>query len=159
MQRPPLARLGTHVARRLRALLQRWRNPALAHRCQQIAMDGSQKIPQRWVRPLAERLADHQPIERLALGVAAWCHYLRGVDETGAAYAIDDPMADVLRALQERARRTGDVRAEAREFLSLHAVFGPLTGHETLADAVGMWLWSLRVRGVAATLRSLAPAA
>jgi fructuronate reductase len=138
------------------ALLQRWRNPALAHRCQQIAMDGSQKIPQRWVRPLAERLAEALPIERLALGVAAWCHYLRGVDEAGAAYAIDDPMADTLRALHERAHRSGDVRAEAREFLSLHAVFGPLTGHETLAEAVGLWLWSLRVRGVAATLRSLA---
>jgi fructuronate reductase len=138
------------------ALLQRWRNPALAHRCQQIAMDGSQKIPQRWVRPLAERLAEAQPIERLALGVAAWCHYLRGVDEAGAAYAIDDPMADTLRALQERAHRSSDVRAEARELLSLHAVFGPLAGHETLADAVGIWLWSLRVRGVVATLRSLA---
>jgi hypothetical protein len=48
------------------------------------------------------------------------------------------------------------VRAEAREWLSLHAVFGPLTGNETLAGALGMWLWSLRVRGVAATLRSLA---
>ena len=32
----------------------------------------------------------------------------------------------------------------------------PLTGNETLAGALGMWLWSLRVRGVAATLRSLA---
>jgi len=138
------------------ALLQRWRNPALAHRCQQIAMDGSQKIPQRWVRPLAERLARQQPIDRLALGVAAWCHYLRGIDEAGAAYPIDDPMADVLRALHERAHRAGDVRAEAREFLSLHAVFGPIAGNETLADAVGIWLWSLRVRGVAATLRSLA---
>jgi len=141
------------------ALLQRWRNPALAHRCQQIAMDGSQKIPQRWVRPLAERLAAQQPIDRLALGVAAWCHYLRGVDEAGAAYPIDDPLADTLLALHERARSCGDVRDEAREWLSLHAVFGPLTGNETLAGAVGMWLWSLRVRGVAATLRSFVDAA
>jgi fructuronate reductase len=141
------------------ALLQRWRNPALAHRCQQIAMDGSQKIPQRWVRPLAERLAAQQPVDRLALGVAAWCHYLRGVDESGAAYPIDDPMADALRAALEKARASGDVRSEARELLSLHAVFGPLTGHAVLADAVGTWLWSLRVRGVSATLRSLADGA
>jgi fructuronate reductase len=137
------------------ALMQRWRNPALAHRCQQIAMDGSHKIPQRWVRPLAERLAAHLPIDRLALGVAAWCHYLRGVDEAGAAYPIDDPMAETLRALQQRALALGDVRAEAREWLSLQAVFGPLAGHEALADAVGTWLWSLRERGVGATLRSL----
>jgi len=65
------------------ALMTRWRNPALAHRCQQIAMDGSQKIPQRWIRPLTERIAAGQPIRRLALGVAAWLHYLRGVDEAG----------------------------------------------------------------------------
>jgi len=137
------------------SLLQRWRNPALAHRCQQIAMDGSHKIPQRWVRPLAERLTARQPIDRLALGVAAWCHYLRGIDEAGTAYPIDDPMAETLRALQQRALALGDVRAEAREWLSLQAVFGPLAGHEALADAVATWLGSLRTRGVSATLRSL----
>ena len=35
------------------ALLDRFTNPALNHRLAQIAMDGSQKIPQRWLETLA----------------------------------------------------------------------------------------------------------
>jgi fructuronate reductase len=150
---PPLAGWDREAYRA--ALLQRWRNPALAHRCQQIAMDGSQKIPQRWIAPLAERLATGQPVARLVLGVAAWCHYLRGVDETGRAYAIDDPLADELCALQRRAMHEADARAQARLFIGLRAVFGPLTGHEGLAAAVAEPLASLRERGVSATLRAL----
>src|SRR4029079_19370094 len=38
---------GADVAGYKRALLERFRNPALRHRTWQIAMDGSQKLPQR----------------------------------------------------------------------------------------------------------------
>lgn len=136
------------------ALLARWRNPALAHRCQQIAMDGSQKIPQRWVAPLAERLAAGAPVVRLALGVAAWAHYLRGVDEAGAAYPIDDPLAARLRALVDG---TGsDPAACVRALLGLPEVFGPVAGNPRLVAEVTTHLIALR-GGVAATLRRLPP--
>ncbi len=137
------------------ALLQRWRNPALAHRCQQIAMDGSQKIPQRWVAPLAHRLAAGAPIGRLAFGVAAWLHYLRGVDEAGAAYAIDDPLADPLRA----ALPGRDAAADARAGVGLAAVFGPLAGHPQLTAEVAVQLQRLRAGGVEAALAALAAGA
>lgn len=138
------------------ALMTRWRNPALAHRCQQIAMDGSQKIPQRWIRPLAERIAARQPIRRLALGVAAWLHYLRGVDEAGHAYPIDDPLAATLRELLESASRAGGVAEQLRMLTGLVPVFGELAGHPALVEAMAPAWQALRGQGVAATLRTFA---
>lgn len=51
------------------ALLRRFANPILAHRCEQIAQDSSDKIAQRWL-PL---LADSQvPPAQLVKALAAW---------------------------------------------------------------------------------------
>lgn len=134
------------------ALMQRWRNPALAHRCQQIAMDGSQKIPQRWVAPLRERLAAGLPVTRMALGVAAWLHYLRGRDEAGEAYAIDDPLAAALRSLPVE----GEPELAAQALLAFEPVFGPQAGHPELTARVAAHLRALRGQGVAATLAAMA---
>ena len=46
------------------ALLARFGNPALAHRLAQIAMDGSQKIPQRWLATLAAQQEGGAPAPR-----------------------------------------------------------------------------------------------
>ena len=83
-------------------LLARFRNPALRHRTWQIAMDGSQKLPQRLLATARARLAAGQPIARLALGVAAWMRYVAGVDEQGRAIDVRDPLAARLRAIAER---------------------------------------------------------
>ena len=64
------------VAAYCKLLLDRFRNPALQHRTWQIAMDGSQKLPQRLLGTIRDRLAKGQPIDRLALGVAAWMRYV-----------------------------------------------------------------------------------
>ena len=81
------------------ALLERYANPALKHRCAQIAMDGSQKIPPRLLATIAARLERNQSITRLALGVAAWFVFLRGRADDGSTFAISDPLASKLTAL------------------------------------------------------------
>ncbi|WP_321797903.1 mannitol dehydrogenase family protein [Caballeronia sp. J97] len=78
------------------ALLDRYANPALKHRCAQIAMDGSQKMPPRILSTIQARLDAGQPIERLALAVAAWFTFLRGRADDGARYPISDPLAAPL---------------------------------------------------------------
>jgi fructuronate reductase len=138
------------------ALLQRFTNPALAHRTQQIAMDGSQKLPQRLLGTVRDRLALRQPVSRLAFGVAAWLHYLRAVDEQGRRYAIDDPLADALEQWRRAAAAAGDAAAEARHWLRFAPVFGDLVAHEPLADAIAHGLVALRGRGVVAALAALA---
>ncbi|MFK8049089.1 MAG: mannitol dehydrogenase family protein [Halioglobus sp.] len=84
-------------------LIERFTNPALAHQTRQIAMDGSQKIPQRLLPPLLDRLQKGESIEVLTLGVAAWIRYTRGVDDSGEDYTLDDPMAERLKALHQTA--------------------------------------------------------
>ncbi len=46
------------------ALLARFANPALKHRTWQITMDGSQKLPQRLLGTIRDRLATDLPIKR-----------------------------------------------------------------------------------------------
>lgn len=75
------------------ALLARFANPALHHRLIQIAMDGSQKIPQRWLETLAwhQRRGVHCP--SLEAAVDAWIAFLHG-----GMHPIDDPLARRLSA-------------------------------------------------------------
>ncbi|ARP89953.1 mannitol dehydrogenase [Bordetella genomosp. 9] len=80
-------------------LLQRLANPALKHRCIQIAMDGSQKLPPRLLGTAADRLRAGYGVDRLALGVAGWMRFLLGRSESGAALELSDPMAARLSAL------------------------------------------------------------
>jgi fructuronate reductase len=94
---------GADLSSYKHALVERFKNPALKHRTWQIAMDGSQKLPQRLLGSVRDRLRHDAPIERLALGVAAWMRYVTGIDERGAAIDVRDPMADRLRHIADGA--------------------------------------------------------
>ena len=76
------------------ALLQRFHNPALNHRLAQIAMDGSQKIPQRWLETLSIHQSRGETCPALLTALAAWVRHVRGDGE-----AVNDPMAETLAAL------------------------------------------------------------
>jgi len=136
-------------------LLERFANPMLAHRTLQIAMDGSQKLPQRLLDAVRDRLAAGGSIERLALGIAAWLNHLRGHDDAGLPYPIEDPLAAELAALHRQATAAGDDRAAAVIFTSYVPVFGDLAEAPALVDALGPPLRSLRMHGAAATLDAL----
>lgn len=73
------------------ALLDRFANPALDHRLIQIAMDGSQKIPQRWLETMAWHQARGARCPSLEAAIAAWIAFLR------SDHPVDDPLADKLR--------------------------------------------------------------
>jgi len=150
---PPLPGLDAGAYRE--RLLERFANPALAHRTQQIAMDGSQKLPQRLLGTVRDRLAAGAPIDRLALALAAWLHYLRGVDENDRPYPIDDPQAAELAALRQRAQAAADLTAQAACWTRLAPVFGDLADQPTLVAALADALRSLQQRGVRGTLEAL----
>jgi len=85
------------------ALFDRYANPCIRHRTWQIAMDGSQKLPQRILGSLAANIAAGRPSPALCLAVAAWMRYVGGVDEKGQTIDVRDPMADHLRAVSDSA--------------------------------------------------------
>jgi fructuronate reductase len=113
---------GADVAAYKRSLIERFRNPALRHRTWQIAMDGSQKLPQRLLAAARERIAKGAPIPRIALGVAAWMRYVSGIDEKGGPIDVRDPFSARLRALADSAGHDAARLAEA--LLQVHEVFG-----------------------------------
>ena len=76
------------------ALLARFANPALNHRLIQIAMDGSQKVPQRWLETLAFHQRRGERCPALLEALAAWLRHVRG-----DARPVDDPMAGRLAEL------------------------------------------------------------
>ena len=82
---------GQDLAAYAAALLDRFANPALHHRLAQIAMDGSQKIPQRWLETLAWHQARGARCPSLEAAITAWIAFLR------SDHPIDDPLADKLR--------------------------------------------------------------
>jgi fructuronate reductase len=88
---------STDLASYRAALLTRFANPALQHRTAQIAMDGSQKLPQRLFAPALDRLSAGRPAPRIALGVAAWLRFLQGRADDGTALDLNDPQAARLR--------------------------------------------------------------
>jgi fructuronate reductase len=88
------------------ALITRFANPALNHRLIQIAMDGSQKIPQRWLETLAFQQERGQQCLAILAAIAAWLGHIRG--DNGA---VDDPMAEPLKAAWDAAGKGSIVTA------------------------------------------------
>ncbi len=80
-------------------VIERFANPALRHRTVQVAMDGSQKLPLRLLGTIRDRLAAGETPHWAALAVAGWMVFVAtGRDRSGRPLALDDPMADRLRA-------------------------------------------------------------
>ena len=110
---------GVDVGHYRRDLLERFANPALGHRCYQIAMDGSQKLPQRLLGTIRDRLKSGAAIDALSLAVAAWIRYVRGVDEKGAPYHVQDPLAARLAAVA-----SGNTEEVIDRILGVTEIFG-----------------------------------
>ncbi len=115
---PPGEDLGEYAA----ALLARYSNGAIRHRTWQIAMDGSQKLPQRILGTLADNLRTGRDAPGVLLVVAAWMRYVGGVDEAGRTIDVRDPLAERLRACHDDA---GDDAAVVAAILALREVFAP----------------------------------
>ena len=104
------------------ALFRRYSNTTIRHQTWQIAMDGSQKIPQRWLDTLHENLNANRPAPALCLAVAAWMRYVGGVDENGVKIDVRDPLSAKLREVSDLAK-TPSEKVEA--LLNVKEIFPP----------------------------------
>ena len=85
-------------------LIERYQNRAIEHRTWQIAMDGSQKLPQRILEPVSDLLKHQRNFQGLALAIAAWIKYVTGVDLNGASIDVCDPLANELALLAKKSK-------------------------------------------------------
>ena len=88
---------GLDIAAYRAALARRFANPSLAHRLDQIAEDGSRKLPQRLLPTLAERCAEGHESPALVFALASWLGCLAGRDRQGRPIRIVDPALTLLR--------------------------------------------------------------
>ncbi|EOL8876665.1 mannitol dehydrogenase family protein [Enterobacter mori] len=115
------------------SLIDRFANPALQHRTWQIAMDGSQKLPQRMLDGIRVHLERKSAWPLLALGVAGWIRYVSGTDERGDAIDVRDPLSDKIQSLVKASSEAERVNA----LLTLSEVFGQDLPHNSVfVDAV-----------------------
>ncbi len=146
---------GTDVAAYGASLLQRFANPALHHRTWQIAMDGSQKLPQRLLATMADRLRLGLPIKTHALAVAGWMRYVTGKDEQGRAIDVRDPLASELFEIAERAGPVAERLAPA--LLEVHAIFGALGRDPRMHAAIAEALTKLYAVGARQAVQTFQP--
>jgi len=144
---PPGVGLAAYGAK----LMERFRNPALPHRTRQIAMDGSQKLPQRLLGTIRDRLGAGGSVRHLTLAVAGWIRYASGTDERGNVIDVQDPLAEEFRQVVRDAG--GDPGPIADGFLDLLSVFGTdLVAHYAFREAVRANVIALFRDGAKATL-------
>ncbi len=81
------------VAQYIESILGRFRNSSLPYRTAQVAMDGSQKLPQRLIASAIDRIDAGQPVGAISLVIAAWIRYVSEEDQHGRRRVLDDPLA------------------------------------------------------------------
>jgi fructuronate reductase len=143
----------------LKLTLQRLANPAIRHSNHQIATDGSQKINQRILQPLRDRIAKGLPSPLLETAVAGWVAYLaKSQPAFGNAWQASDQImpfvADIAR------RSSGDIGVFTRLFVEHRSIFGDsLAGDAAFIGRVGSAAQRLLEDGVARSLgRAMAEA-
>ncbi|RYZ94075.1 MAG: mannitol dehydrogenase family protein [Moraxellaceae bacterium] len=147
------APVGFDIEAYKQQLRERFSNKALKHRTWQIAMDGSQKLPQRLLDSLRAQLQSNGHIDIICLGVAAWIRYVSGSDEKDNPIEVSDPLAVELRTLCDV--NAGNVEATVRAIVGLPKVFGEDLIHEEIfiANTIG-WLERFYAHGVLKTIQA-----
>ena len=167
MADPPLAKLvarhmdaaaatldpvpGVDLAQYARDLQARFANPAIAHQTYQIAMDGTQKLPQRLVEPAIATLRAGRPLDAYAFAAAAWMRYCLGVMENGQTYALRDPREAEIGALLAGSGR--DAGSIVDRLLALPGQFpDELSGAPEWRAAVKTRLETMLAQGIRAAI-------
>lgn len=138
-----------------RALLQRFANPNIAHETYQIAMDGSQKMPQRIFEPTLLALEQGHDAETFAFATAAWIRYLIGRSDLGETYALRDPLSDEFAAIC-KANESDPLALVNAIFALPNLVPGKLATHSGFREAVRAHLQRMLSDGMPAAIANLA---
>ena len=110
---------GLDVGQYSQDILKRFGNPSIKYMLEQIAWDGSQKIPFRLLNTIRDNLLNGKSVHLLCLAVAAWMHFVRKV----AAKNLDhnDPLKDELFSVAKLC--TGSAGKDVAKFLLLSQIF------------------------------------
>ncbi|WP_165568273.1 mannitol dehydrogenase family protein [Providencia rettgeri] len=112
----------TNLRKYAQDLLKRFSNRAIKHKTAQIAIDGSQKLPQRLLDSIMWHQQQGSDYTLLALGVAAWMKYVSGVNEQGNPVSIQDPLRNEFAEIYQK---YGFSLETVDNLLKIGAIFPP----------------------------------
>ncbi len=130
-------------------LFDRYSNTNISHKTWQIAMDGSQKLPQRILGSISDNLDQGRRSEGLMLAVAAWMIYVGGIDEKGQLIDVRDPLGSKLRNLSDAGKTTHD---KVKNLLSVRAIFDQSLATRISGDLIRIYR-SLKKNGSRESLK------
>lgn len=151
---PPLS--GIDLATYANQLLDRFSNPAIAHATFQIAMDGTEKLPQRIFAPACDALARGADLRPFAFATAAWMRHASRATHDCAPYELRDPRADDIAAALSRASSPREIVAALCSlpgFMPEELASYP-AWRAALSDILGMMLTSGMEAAIAAEVAS-----
>jgi fructuronate reductase len=138
---PPETDLGHYAD----ALMIRFANSGIQHHLSQIAMDGSQKMPQRLLATISDRIAQAGEIDALLIAMAGWIAHTADLSNS------DDPMAELLRKCH-----TNSSNETVANILLIHEIFDPKLAAQ-IKEPLARAFDNLRRHGVDAMLKRFEP--
>lgn len=154
-QQAPTLHVPSHVNLQQYAnkLIERFSNPSLKHKTWQIAMDGTQKLPQRMLDSIRWHIKNGSDFSLLALGVASWMRYVGGIDDNNQPIDLRDPMSEKLQTI---VKTSTDGVERVNALLHLEAVFGlDLPSNALFKEKVTIHYLSLMKYGAKQTVSNL----
>lgn len=135
-------------------LRERFTNPGLQHKTWQIAMDGSQKIPQRWLNSLRNLIANNHDTQIYAFALAVWIRYVSGVDEKSQSIQVSDPHAATFADIWQK--HNGDAMQLTNAFFALEVIIAKDLGQNpVIQQQTAAWLNNIVNNGVKAAMEDL----
>jgi fructuronate reductase len=126
----------------------RFANAALNHRLIQIAMDGTQKIPQRWLASIATLLKAGRPPAGLLFALAGWIAFACTPQRT-----LDDPLAGRLAEIRER---SSDARSAVGAIVGAGGLFsGAWQADSATLERIAAQVNAIAERGVGRALTEM----
>lgn len=110
-----------------RLLIARFCNPHIKHKTSQIAMDGSQKLPQRAIDPWRTLQARKVQRNGLSLLIAGWLHFV--LDAVSRGQTLADPLNDEFYA---RITPQDSSWERAHALLQIESIFGTLASNNAM---------------------------
>jgi mannitol-1-phosphate/altronate dehydrogenase len=129
---------GADVDAYVATTIERFENTGLGHRCAQIAVDTSRKLPQRLLDTWRDRRARGLSTDALADALALWAWSTLGQDHRGEPRPVDDPLVDRFNEIAST--QPGDPTSIAVQLVAIKSIFGDLAADTDLTSAIAVRL-------------------
>jgi fructuronate reductase len=121
-----------------KTIIMRYHNPNIIHKTIQISMDGSLKIPQRWLETLRYLMENNKNFDCIVICLASWMKFTSGLNLESSIVKVDDPKKDLYIKIWNNETSIIDI---VKAFFSISDIFDSyFTSNDKLIEKVAISL-------------------